>query len=209
MHVNRDRALRRISALTATAGALALLTACGGTTETAASAAHPTTTTAAPSASATESQPASFNNADVMFAQMMIPHHQQAVEMADLAETRAADPEVKELATKIKAAQAPEIATMTGWLRSWGKPATMDHGMDHNMPGMMSDQDMTALENAKGPEFDKSFLRLMIAHHEGAITMAKAEESQGRSPEATELARTIATTQRSEIDQMRQILNRL
>jgi uncharacterized protein (DUF305 family) len=88
--------------------------------------------------------PATFNDADATFAQQMIPHHQQAVTMAELAGTRATDPEVKRLAAQIKAAQGPEITTMTGWLSAWGKPAptdSLDHGMNMSggsMPGMMS-----------------------------------------------------------------------
>ncbi|MFF3853825.1 DUF305 domain-containing protein [Micromonospora sp. NPDC002575] len=160
---------------------------------------------------------AAFGDADVMFAQMMIPHHRQAVEMAELAETRAADAEVKRLAAAIKAAQAPEVATMTGWLAGWGRPVLSPapghgHGMpemDHAMPGMMSEADMTKLAGASGVDFDRKFLRTMIAHHEGAITMAREELAEGANPEAKALAQQIAISQQGEIDQMRKILARL
>nr|WP_239542302.1 DUF305 domain-containing protein [Micromonospora terminaliae] len=158
---------------------------------------------------------ASFGAADVMFAQMMIPHHQQAVEMSGLAETRAADPEVKRLAGQVKAAQAPEIATMTGWLAAWGRPAPSANaghgmpGMDHGMSGMMSEAELAKLAAASGTDFDRQFLTLMIAHHEGAITMAEEEIADGVHPDATALARQIVTTQQGEIDAMRKLLGRL
>ncbi|MFI7130701.1 DUF305 domain-containing protein [Nonomuraea sp. NPDC050153] len=205
----------RIPAATAAAGAvLALVAGCGGADSgstgpdmaTMHSSAPATTTTAAASPTA------SFNDADATFAQMMIPHHEQAVEMADLAETRASDKEVKELAAKIKAAQDPEIQTMKGWLTQWGKPLPsggMDHGMGHDMPGMMSADDMKKLEAAKGAAFDRQFAELMIAHHNGAIEMARTEQSQGSNAEAKELAKTIESAQQAEVAQMRKILDRL
>lgn len=158
---------------------------------------------------------ASFGDADVTFAQMMIPHHQQAVAMAELAGTRAADPELRKLAGQIKDAQAPEIATMTGWLAGWGRPmpsASSGHGMpgmDHGMPGMMPDADMTKLAAASGTDFDRQFLTMMIAHHEGAITMAKDELARGANPDAKALAQQIVTAQQGEIDTMRKMLGRL
>ncbi|MFI6291980.1 DUF305 domain-containing protein [Nonomuraea sp. NPDC050790] len=187
---------RRISLAAASgAGALVLLTACGG--------GEPPATGATASATA-----AAFNDADVMFAQMMIPHHQQAVEMADLAPGRAADQEIKDLAAKIKAAQDPEIQTMRGWLAEWGKPLPTG-GMDHAMPGIMSEDDMKKLASAKGAAFDRMFAELMIAHHNGAIDMARTEQQQGTNPEAKELAKAVETAQRAEVAQMRALLERL
>ncbi|MFG2053861.1 DUF305 domain-containing protein [Micromonospora sp. NPDC048930] len=208
------RTLARRAALAgATVTAALVLAACGGDHSTA-DADHDMPGaggTGTPTAGAS----ASFDDADVMFAQMMIPHHQQAVEMAELAETRAADPEVKKLAGQIKGAQAPEIAAMTGWLTAWGRPvpsASAGHGMpgmDHGMPGMMSDADMTKLAAASGTDFDRQFLTMMIAHHEGAITMAKDELAQGANPEAKALAQQIVTAQQGEIDTMKKLLDRL
>ncbi|GAA2340390.1 DUF305 domain-containing protein [Dactylosporangium salmoneum] len=157
---------------------------------------------------------AAFNDADVMFAQMMIPHHQQAVEMAALAGTRAAAPEVKTLAGQIKAAQDPEIQAMRGWLTAWGRPApTASHGMggmNHGgMPGMMSDADMTELEAATGNDFDKRFCTMMIAHHQGAIAMAEDELANGASSDAKALAQKIIAAQQAEIDTMNKIVARL
>ncbi|GAA2912326.1 DUF305 domain-containing protein [Streptosporangium fragile] len=209
MFANRFTLRRLALTAAAGAGALALLTACGGDDATTG---HAGMAGGTPTATATagERPATSFNDADVTFAQMMIPHHEQAVEMAELAETRAADAEVRELAAKIKAAQDPEITTMTEWLTSWGKPATPEGGhAGHGMPGMMTEDDMAKLQAARGAEFDRLFCRLMIAHHEGAIEMARTEQEQGIDPRAKELAKTIETAQQAEIEQMRAILDRL
>jgi uncharacterized protein (DUF305 family) len=161
---------------------------------------------------------AAFNDADVNFLQMMIPHHRQAVDMAVLAETRATDPQVKQLAAQIKAAQDPEIQTMTGWLSAWGKPTTAPSSMPgmgmgtmspSSMPGMMSDADMAKLKAASGKDVDKQFCTMMIAHHQGAIQMAKQEQTAGVNPDAKALAGRIATSQQAEIDTMNKILARL
>jgi uncharacterized protein (DUF305 family) len=148
---------------------------------------------------------ADFNDADVTFAQGMIPHHQQAVEMADLADGRAESPEVIDLAERIKAAQDPEIEQMQGWLEDWGQemPEAMDH---EGMSGMMSEDDMTALEGASGAEFDEMFLTMMIEHHEGAIEQAETELDEGQNAEAVELAQTIIDAQQAEIEEMQGIL---
>jgi uncharacterized protein (DUF305 family) len=155
---------------------------------------------------------AGFNDADVAFAQHMIAHHRQAVEMATLADTRAANAQVKKLATKIKAAQDPEITTMTGWLSAWGKPAPAAdaHGTEHqSMPGMMSEADMTKLTDATGAAFDKQFLTMMIAHHEGAITMANEEAAQGSNPDAKALATKIVADQQEEIATIKDLLTKV
>ncbi|MGY0006767.1 DUF305 domain-containing protein [Micromonospora sp. I033] len=202
---------RRAALAGATFAAALTLAACGGD--------HSTSGHGSPGAArtgtATAGAPASFGEADVMFAQMMIPHHQQAVAMSELAESRAADPEVKRLAGQIKAAQAPEIATMSGWLAAWGRPApstAAGHGMpgmDHGMPGMMSEAEMARLGAASGSDFDRQFLTMMIAHHEGAITMAREELARGANPDTRALAQQILTGQQGEIDAMRKMLDRL
>lgn len=148
-----------------------------------------------------------FNDADVMFAQMMIPHHQQALEMATLAETRAQDPEIKALAAAIKGAQDPEITTLKGWLTSWGRP--LEASMSHGMTGMLTQEDMTNLGAATGKDFDKAFATLMIAHHQGAIQMAEQEISGGRFPAAKELATSVKDSQGGEVAKMQEILARL
>ncbi|MGW2223184.1 DUF305 domain-containing protein [Nonomuraea sp. NPDC001684] len=193
--------------LAAAAGALVLLAACGANDTASTAAPEATTASATESAGAQPSQQ-SFNDADVMFAQMMIPHHQQAVEMAELAPQRAKDPEIKKLAADIKAAQDPEIQTMKGWLTEWGKPVPSG-GMGHDMPGIMSAEDMKKLDGAKGAAFDRLFAEQMIAHHEGAIEMARTEQASGVNPQAKELAKAIESAQQAEVAQLRKLLERL
>ncbi|MBO0851670.1 MAG: DUF305 domain-containing protein [Pseudonocardia sp.] len=176
--------------------------------------------TAPPPASA-PAPAAEHNEADVGFAQRMIPHHAQAVRMAELAPTRAGSADVKRLAAAIQAAQQPEIDQMTAMLSRWGAPTAvpgtampdmdhdMGHGMGHDagvMTGMMSDADMGQLERARAAEFDGRFLTMMIAHHEGAVAMAGAELRDGRDAEAKALAQKIVDVQHAEIDQMRRLL---
>jgi uncharacterized protein (DUF305 family) len=155
------------------------------------------------------------NDADVTFAQEMIPHHQQAIEMADLAESRAESDEVKALANDIKGAQGPEIEKLTGWLESWGEdvPEGGMSGMDHgdmssdDMGGMMTEDEMTGLEASSGPDFDRMFLTMMIEHHEGAIEMARTEQSEGEFPDAIDMAEEIEATQAQEIQTMQNLLD--
>ncbi|KAB8168883.1 DUF305 domain-containing protein [Streptomyces sp. 3MP-14] len=203
---------RRARAAATLAGAAALaaftLTACGEDEGAAEPTSEPTSETSAPAADAP-------NASDVAFAQGMIPHHQQALDMAELAADRAADPEVRALAEEISAAQGPEIATLTGWLEEWGaEPAPDDnhsgHGGGHEehqgMSGMMSEDQRAALAAAEGPAFDALFLDLMIEHHEGAVAMAENQLAEGAHPDALELAEAIVADQRAEIDRMAELL---
>lgn len=152
---------------------------------------------------------AAHNDADVMFAQMMIPHHTQAVEMSDiLLAKQNVDPRVVQLATEIKAAQAPEIAQMQGWLTSWGSPAMAPMNHD-SMQGMVSAQDLDTLRNAPGPAAAKLYVTQMIAHHEGAIAMAQDEIANGQYGPAVELSHAIVDTQQREIDSMKSMLGTL
>jgi uncharacterized protein (DUF305 family) len=169
--------------------------------------------TATPSASSSE-QAAAFNDADVMFAQMMYPHHAQAVEMAQLAKGRTSTPEVIRLADAIESAQGPEMEQLAKWLKQWGQPdpsadgggqGDMHHG-DDTMSGMMSGQEMNDLAAKSGTEFDQAWLAMMIEHHAGAIEMANAEIADGANQAAKQLATTIAATQQQEIDTMRSLL---
>jgi len=150
---------------------------------------------------------ASFNDADVMFAQMMIPHHEQAIEMSDMAldPSTQASKTVIELATQIKAAQDPEIKEMKDLLAAWGQPLTaeMDHGSD--MDGMLSMDDMEKLGSLKGTDFDYFWAQSMIAHHEGAIDMAEVVLADGSNVEALALANAIVSAQATEIDILKSI----
>lgn len=151
------------------------------------------------------------HKADVLFTQRMIPHHQQAVEMANLALDPAheASAAVKDLATRIKTAQTTEITDMTAWLKEWGAaaPSTdMEHMGDNGM-GMMATVDMTALANAKGAAFDRLWLEGMIGHHEGAVTMASHIATRGMDPRVLKLSNAIEQSQTAEIAKMRALLN--
>jgi uncharacterized protein (DUF305 family) len=160
---------------------------------------------AAPSPSVSEAH----NNADEMFAMMMIPHHEQAVEMADMIIDKSGiDPQITTLAEKIKAAQQPEITQMEGWLDAWGvgDPNAMPDDMDHGN-GMMSDGDMSELESATGADAGRIFLNQMIQHHEGAIDMATAEVEDGQHPDAVTLAENVITSQTAEITVMTGLLS--
>jgi uncharacterized protein (DUF305 family) len=149
--------------------------------------------------------------ADVMFTQEMIPHHEQAVEMADLAldPVREASPAVQALAKRIKAAQSAEIVDMKAWLREWDAAATSEH-MEHmgeNGMGMMSTAQMTALSEATGAAFDRLWLEGMIEHHEGALMMASHIAERGEDPRVQQLSQAIDSSQTAEITEMKQLLD--
>ncbi|GAA1080604.1 DUF305 domain-containing protein [Nocardiopsis metallicus] len=177
--------------------ATVFLAACGGAEED----------SAPPASETSEQGDSEFNDADVMFAQMMIPHHEQATAMAELAQGRAGD-EVQALAEDIKAEQGPEIEQMNALLEAWGHEPMEDmEGMDHDgMAGMMSEEQMAELETAEGGEFDTMFLEMMIEHHEGAIDMAQTQMVEGTNPEARALAQDIIDAQRAEIELMNEML---
>ncbi|BBX26914.1 DUF305 domain-containing protein [Mycolicibacterium chitae] len=176
---------------------------------------------ASPSVSTSVEEAAAHNDADVMFAQMMLPHHAQAIEMSDMILAKEDIPvEVTTLAGQIKAAQGPEIEQLESWLEQWGAPTSMPEG-HHDMPGMdeesgmggmkgmMSAEDMQALSQAQGTDAARLFLEQMIAHHEGAVEMAQTEVDDGQFPDAVALARSIIDTQQQEIETMRQLLSSL
>lgn len=155
-----------------------------------------------------------FNSADVMFAQMMVPHHVQAVEMSDVILAKdGIDPRVISLAEEIKAAQQPEIDALNGMLKSWGMPQAPTDGMDmghgDQMDGMMTEEDMAALDAATGTEASRLFLEQMIVHHEGAVEMAQIEVDSGTNPDAVAMAQAIIDAQNIEIETMREILQSL
>ncbi|MFJ8590320.1 DUF305 domain-containing protein [Streptomyces sp. NPDC093598] len=214
---NSIRTLARRAALAAATGAAALfLAACGGdgADRAAGGAGHADAGSPTPSGA--------HNPQDVAFAQGMIPHHRQALEMARLAGHRASSGAVKDLAGRIEKAQDPEIRTMTGWLKTWGEdvvPTATDGGTGHSgsghsgsghsgMPGMMGEQDMAALEMLTGKAFDFQFLTLMVEHHEGAVEMARTERSKGRYAPAKAMADDIVTAQNAEIREMNKLLGK-
>lgn len=155
-----------------------------------------------------DASPPRYNSLDVWFVRMMIPHHQQALEMAALAESRAADPRVRAVADRIRAAQEPEIGLMRGWLAARGLPAEVA-GHDHGtMRGMQSPEAMRRLAAARGADFDRLFVQMMTAHHQGAVTMATDLLKVGADLTMNEFANSVATEQGVEIDRMHELLAR-
>ncbi|MFI2435588.1 DUF305 domain-containing protein [Streptomyces sp. NPDC018693] len=197
----RARALtRRAAAVAVTVTAAFALAACGGEGDGGSAAGDNA------SASATAD---AHNAQDVTFAQGMIPHHRQALEMAALAADRASSAQVKDLAGRIEKAQDPEIQTMTGWLTAWGEdaPAAGGHsGHSGGMAGMMNAEDMAKLEKTSGGDFDSMFLTMMIEHHEGAVEMAEAEQAKGAYGPAMAMAGDIVAAQTAEIEEMKKLL---
>ncbi|CAJ1510100.1 DUF305 domain-containing protein [[Mycobacterium] burgundiense] len=156
-------------------------------------------------------EPAGFNAADISFADNMIPHHQQAIELTELVPDRSSNPELRELAVQIAAAQDPEINTMKAFLVQWKEnpdDATGEggHGDHAGMAGMVDEATMTRLATLSGPEFDTLWLQSMIAHHEGAVQMAEDELANGSNVDAKALAQTIIDGQQAEIAQMKSML---
>ena len=177
------------------------------------------TTLAGCSASGSSSDGKGHNEADVEFSSDMIQHHAQALQMVDLTLGRELDPEVVALTDQIRAAQAPEIEKMADWLEEWGEPVpatSRDHAhadghgesmeVDADMPGMMSADEMAALEKAPDQEFQDMWLEMMVEHHEGAVEMAEAEVEDGENAEAISLAEDIISAQEKEISTMQELL---
>ncbi|OQR61582.1 DUF305 domain-containing protein [Streptomyces maremycinicus] len=213
----RTRALTRRAALTAASLTAALvLVACGD----GGSGGHPGGHGSASSGANTGATAAAHNAQDVSFAQGMLPHHRQALEMAGLAPDRASSAAVKDLASRIEKAQGPEIRTIGGWLTSWGEKVPtssggatdsmpgMEHPAGSAMPGMTDGSDLGALGEASGTDFDALFLTMMIDHHEGAVAMATVEKSKGEYGPATSMAADIIAAQTAEIAEMKKLLGK-
>ncbi|GGH61996.1 DUF305 domain-containing protein [Rothia aerolata] len=208
----------------AVASALALA-ACGEATDATTDATTSATSTATTTPETTETTTATteadgeisadHNDADIMFAQMMIPHHQQAVEMSEMLLAKEGIPaQVVEFAQGVIDAQGPEIDRMNAMLEAWDQqPVTDSGGMDHGkmggMSGMMSQEDMAALEEAQGTEAARLYLEQMTTHHEGAVDMARDEVADGQNPHAITLAEQVISDQEAEIAQMQQMLTDL
>ena len=202
--------LRTLALPTALAATL-VLASCGTNSTMNGTAGMNGTRTGAPAAGGAPATGAK-NDADVEFATMMIPHHAQAVAMAAMAPSQGTDPKVRALAAKVKGAQAPEIARMSGWLTGWGAPVPDTaggsgmSGMGDQAGGMMSAQEMTDLGKATGSGFDRMWLSSMTRHHEGAVDMARTQLAKGTNPDAKKLAQSIIDSQSAEIAEMKSIL---
>ncbi|WP_259346280.1 DUF305 domain-containing protein [Curtobacterium sp. ME26] len=156
-------------------------------------------------AASSTSAASAHNDQDVMYAQMMLPHHKQAVEMSDmlLAKGSGVDTGVTDLAKQIKAEQSPEINQLTSWLKGWDEPTESKHsGMGHSMSGMMSDSDINDLDQASAKDAAKLYLEQMVQHHKGAVDMAKTEVDKGKNTDAVAMAKSIVSSQTEQITQM-------
>jgi uncharacterized protein (DUF305 family) len=187
------------------AAIVAVAAGCGGGDEAGSTMNHESTT------ASEQAAPAEPNDQDITFAQMMIPHHQQAIDMAKMATGKATNPEVKDLASRVEGAQDPEIQQLTGMLEKWGAPteASGMPGMDHGSmggDGMMTEEEMAQLEQSTGADFDRLWLQLMVKHHQGAVAMARTEVEQGSDPAAKALAQKIIDAQEAEIAEMQAML---
>lgn len=211
---------KRYLPMSALAIAATLTLAACGSNDTPGTAPATETSAGSTAPETTQDTTAEHNEADVMFAQMMIPHHRQAVEMSELMLAKdSISPEVRDLATQIRDAQAPEIETMTGWLETWGEPVEPEGGMEGHdmgnmggsgeMQGMMTEDQLAELEAAEGDEAARMFLESMTAHHNGAVEMAQEEIENGQYPDAIALAETIVETQQAEIEEMEALLAEL
>jgi uncharacterized protein (DUF305 family) len=151
---------------------------------------------------------ADLTGADIMFLQMMIPHHQQAVDISDLALTKSLDAELLALAKNIRDEQAAEIITMKAWLKDADADLEMDHSMGHDMGGMLSDSDLAALKSATGKNFDVLWLKGMTGHHDGALHMTMMIED-ATNPEIKSFGQAIVSSQSAQITQMAAMLKRM
>ena len=162
------------------------------------------------------SKNSSLLGSDVMFFEMMIPHHQQAVDISDLAIARSKDGELVSLAKKIRDGQAAEIIQMKNWLADAGDSSMMGHGMNHGMNhsmgdgmgGMLTESDLSTLNSLSGSKFDAYWLRGMITHHEGALHMVTMIRDSNR-PEFRSFGKEIVSVQTVEIEQMKKMLSRM
>jgi uncharacterized protein (DUF305 family) len=189
----------RIAATAAVLAAAAFGTACGASSTDE----HARSTA---TAAARAGEAATHDADDVAFAQNMIPHHEQAVDMAGLAITNTTNADVIALANQITTAQLPEVQAFRAWLVQWGEPETDGHGGHGAMAGMVDQATLDQLKSLRGPEFDKLWLQSMIAHHQGAITMAQQEIGHGQNQDLISMAKSIVSAQQAEIDKMRQLL---
>ncbi|WP_240957825.1 DUF305 domain-containing protein [Streptomyces barkulensis] len=216
------RALTSAPAALAALTALTVLTGCEGGSDEAAPGGGPSviapgrpgeaaeTLSAEEARKAGETQRGRPNDADFSYVTRMIEHHQQALVMTGLAEEHAGSGKVRRLADRIAAAQGPEISAMRSWLKRNGRDGGgQEDRTDHDghggapMPGMATEEQLDELRRARGEEFDRLFLKLMIAHHQGAVTMAKDVTADGRDTQVQEMAGDVAVQQTAEINRMR------
>ncbi|KZB85791.1 DUF305 domain-containing protein [Amycolatopsis regifaucium] len=188
-----------VGAALATLASFAVLTGCAGSDT--ASSGHATSTMSAPAP-----RQAGHDQADVTFAQGMIPHHEQAITMAKLVDGHTRNAKVVDLAARIQKAQDPEIQQLTGLLRDWGVAPSSEHSAHGSMSGMMTEEELAKLGQAEDAAFDRQWLEMMVKHHEGALEMAKTVLRQGSNAEVKALAQKVIDGQQAEIAEMRALL---
>ena len=196
--------LRRLAAPAIALALSVTLAACGSDESS-------STNTAATDSSSGSAAAVALNAADIEFAQGMIAHHEQAIEMAEIALDPGvgASPAVIDLATRIKGAQDPEVELMTGWLTAAGEPVTMDASEGHDMSsmeGMMTAEQMDSMAAMTGADFNQIWLQMMIAHHEGAVSQSQTVKANGSNADVLALADTIINAQQAEINEMQALL---
>ena len=194
----------RLAAPTIALALVVTLAACGSDDPSSAN-------TAAAESSSGSAAAVALNAADIEFAQGMIAHHEQAIEMAEIALDPGvgASPAVTDLATRIKGAQDTEVELMTGWLTAAGEPVAMDASEGHDMSsmeGMMTAEQMDAMAAMTGAAFDQKWLQMMIAHHEGAVSQSQTVKANGSNADVLALADTIINAQQAEITEMQALL---
>jgi uncharacterized protein (DUF305 family) len=180
----------------AVALAVGVVAACG----------HATEHRGAGSSTAQVSEPANRNAADIAFARNMVPHHKQAVQMAQMVPTNTTNQQVIALANQITTTQVPEIQAFTAWLMQWQDTQDSHDAEGRDSRGMVDQATMGRLQSLKGAEFDRQWLTSMIGNHRGAVAMAQDELAHGRNADVMYLARTIIANQQAEINQMQQML---
>ncbi len=152
---------------------------------------------------------ADWNAADAAYVLDMIAHHRQAIEMSELVGERASDPAVRLLADGIDAGQGAEILSMAAWLEQHDLPVPELEDLEHHqMPGMLTDDQMADLAAASGPEFDELYLTGMVQHHLGAVEMAEDQVAQGLDTVVVDMAAEVIAGQSAEIERMRDLLAR-
>lgn len=202
--------VRRTAAASVLALGLASIAACspGEPASQAPSAGPPPLASSAPAQPGGTVSPA-HNQADVQFVKMMVPHHQQALRMAEIVLPKPGlDPQVRQMTEKIQREQGPEIATMQSWLGAWNAGPAMSLEQAQGMQGLLSPDELAQLERADGASASQLLLQQMIGHHQGAVSMAQPEIQGGTNPQATQLAHSIVQSQQQQIQKMQSMLHR-
>ncbi|EME63003.1 DUF305 domain-containing protein [Amycolatopsis decaplanina] len=165
----------------------------------------PQTQTAPPGSSPAAQQAAvPFNDADLAFARQALAHHQQGVDLASLAETRAGNERLKALAKRVIDTYEPEIARLSRLIESWGQPAPDDPNLEHvQRDGYIAPGDMAELAGLSGKDFDRQFVARLLRQREAGVRIADAETQHGRNPDARDLAATTSRSQQQEISDLR------